>query len=59
MALEWIERLKPRRAILTNMHQDLDYAALAKSLPAGIEPAYDGLSFDVSWTEENATSSAT
>ena len=27
-ALAWIERLKPRRAILTNLHADLDYEAL-------------------------------
>jgi phosphoribosyl 1,2-cyclic phosphate phosphodiesterase len=47
MALEWIERFRPRRAILTNMHQDLDYATLAGSLPPGVEPAHDGLSFDL------------
>lgn len=45
-ALAWIERAKPRRAILTNMHIDLDYEDLAKQLPAGVEPAYDGLRFD-------------
>jgi phosphoribosyl 1,2-cyclic phosphate phosphodiesterase len=44
-ALEWIERLKPRRAILTNMHIDLDYEALKAELPAGVEPAVDGLRF--------------
>jgi phosphoribosyl 1,2-cyclic phosphate phosphodiesterase len=43
--LEWIARLKPRRAILTNLHIDLDYATLAAELPAGVEPAYDGLRF--------------
>lgn len=42
-ALEWIARVKPRRAILTNMHIDLDYATLLKELPEGVEPAYDGL----------------
>ncbi len=42
-ALEWIERLKPRRAILTNMMGDLDYAALQARLPPHVEPAYDGL----------------
>jgi len=40
--LEWIARLRPRRALLTNMHIDLDYAALLARLPHGIEPAYDG-----------------
>ena len=42
-ALDWIERVKPRRAILTNLHIDLDYAELASRLPPGVEPAYDGL----------------
>jgi len=45
--LAWIERVKPRRAFLTNMHIDLDYAELARRLPAGVEPAYDGLTLDV------------
>ena len=30
-ALAWIERVKPRRAILTNLHSDLDYEALRGS----------------------------
>lgn len=41
-ALEWIERLKPQQALLTNMHIDLDYLALKARLPTGVEPAYDG-----------------
>ncbi len=44
--LEWIARVKPKRAILTNMHIDLDFNALVKSLPTGVEPAYDGLRFE-------------
>jgi phosphoribosyl 1,2-cyclic phosphate phosphodiesterase len=44
--LAWIERLKPRRAILTNLHIDLDYETLKAELPAGVEPAYDGLRFE-------------
>jgi len=43
--LSWIERLKPERAILTNMHVDLDYEALRAKLPKGVEPAYDGMRF--------------
>jgi phosphoribosyl 1,2-cyclic phosphate phosphodiesterase len=43
-ALDWIARLKPKRAVLTNMHIDLDYASLKARLPAGVEPAYDGWS---------------
>jgi phosphoribosyl 1,2-cyclic phosphate phosphodiesterase len=42
-ALSWIERLKPKRAILTNMHTDLDYDALRQSLPPHVEPGYDGM----------------
>jgi phosphoribosyl 1,2-cyclic phosphate phosphodiesterase len=42
-ALVWIERLRPQRAILTHMHVDLDYTTLRKSLPANVEPAYDGM----------------
>jgi phosphoribosyl 1,2-cyclic phosphate phosphodiesterase len=44
-ALGWIERIKPERAILTNMHIDLDYETLRRALPEGVEPAYDGLTF--------------
>jgi phosphoribosyl 1,2-cyclic phosphate phosphodiesterase len=47
LALEWIARLKPRHAVLTNLHQDLDYETLKASLPDGIEPAYDGLTLTV------------
>ncbi|HEY7851517.1 MAG TPA: MBL fold metallo-hydrolase [Caulobacteraceae bacterium] len=43
MALAWIERVKPRQAILTNMHIDLDYDELARRLPPGVTPAYDGM----------------
>jgi phosphoribosyl 1,2-cyclic phosphate phosphodiesterase len=44
-SLEWIARAKPKRAILTNLHIDLDYHDLAAKLPEGVEPAYDGLVF--------------
>jgi len=42
-ALEWIEKLKPRRAVLTNMHNDLDYATVEAETPDYITPAYDGM----------------
>jgi len=42
-ALSWIDRFKPKRAVLTNMHSDLDYEVLRQSLPAGVIPAYDGM----------------
>ena len=42
-ALVWIERLKPRRAILTNLHADLDYEVLRQELPPQVEPGFDGM----------------
>lgn len=42
-ALAWIRELKPKRAVLTNMHVDLDYRTLKDALPEGVEPAYDGM----------------
>ena len=47
LTLSWIERLKPERAILTHMTWDMDYETLRRSLPAGIEPAYDGMVIEV------------
>jgi phosphoribosyl 1,2-cyclic phosphate phosphodiesterase len=44
--LEWIAQVKPGRAILTNMHIDMDYAKLTAELPEGVEPAFDGLRFE-------------
>lgn len=41
--LDWIARMKPKRAVITNLHVDLDFATLAKELPVDVEPAYDGL----------------
>jgi phosphoribosyl 1,2-cyclic phosphate phosphodiesterase len=45
-ALEWIETMRPRRAILTNLHTDLDYETLRARLPAHVTPAYDGMRVD-------------
>jgi len=44
-ALDWIARIKPTRAILTNLHTDMDYATLRAQLPATVEPAYDRMKF--------------
>ena len=41
--LEAIQRVAPKRAILTHMHTDLDYDTLIGELPDGVEPAYDGM----------------
>jgi phosphoribosyl 1,2-cyclic phosphate phosphodiesterase len=42
-ALAWIDRFKPRRAVITNMHSDLDYEVLRQSLPPNVIPAHDGM----------------
>ncbi|THD76276.1 MBL fold metallo-hydrolase [Thalassobius vesicularis] len=42
-SLEWIERAAPRRAVLTNMHIDLDYQTVMDETPDHIVPAYDGM----------------
>jgi phosphoribosyl 1,2-cyclic phosphate phosphodiesterase len=41
-ALDWIERLRPKRALLTHMDQSMDYRRLLDELPPGVEPAFDG-----------------
>jgi len=45
-AMNFIKLVKPKKAILTNLHIDLDYFKLKKKLPKNIIPAYDGLSFN-------------
>ncbi|KAA9008036.1 MBL fold metallo-hydrolase [Histidinibacterium aquaticum] len=42
-SLDWIEVAAPRKAVLTNMHIDLDYETVAAETPAHVEPAHDGL----------------
>lgn len=46
-ALEWISRMKPKRAILTNLHVDLDYEILKTGLPDNVEPAFDGMKITI------------
>ena len=47
LALEWIARVAPKRAILTHMDTSMDYAGLAAELPAGVEPGYDGIEVEL------------
>ena len=42
-SLEWIARAAPTCAVLTNMHNDLDYDTVAAETPDHIVPAYDGM----------------
>ena len=43
--LEIVKKINPKKTILTNMHNDLDYKKLLKILPNNIIPGYDGLTF--------------
>ncbi|MEM8654948.1 MAG: MBL fold metallo-hydrolase [Pseudomonadota bacterium] len=45
--LDWIAQVKPKRAILTNMHIDLDYDTVLNETPDHIEPAYDGMTLKI------------
>lgn len=42
-AIAWIERLKPRHAVLTHLNHLTDYDEVARRCPPGVEPGYDGL----------------
>ena len=45
-AINFVNIVKPKNTILTNLHIDLDYFDLKKKLPKKIIPAFDGLSFN-------------
>lgn len=45
--LEWIERVAPKRAILTHMSVRMDYAAVDAATPDHVEPGFDGLTVDL------------
>ncbi len=45
--LELIKIFSPKKAILTNLHGDLDYNELNKKLKKNIIPAYDGLTLNL------------
>lgn len=46
-SLAWINRMKPRRGILTNMHLDLDYATVMAETPETVVPAHDGMTIEL------------
>mgnify|MGYP006272732681 CR=1 FL=1 len=43
LALRWVERLRPRRTVLTHMGPGMDWAWMRANLPPGVEPAFDGM----------------
>jgi len=56
--LQWIARVRPRRAVLTHMGTDMDWAWLAEHLPAGVEAGYDGMVLEVTPAASTAASPA-
>ena len=42
-SLEWIEKSGVKKAVITNMHIDMDYETLTNELPNNVEPAFDGM----------------
>ena len=44
--LNWIKTIRPKMAILTNMHTDLDYEKVDLETPKNVSPAYDGLTLE-------------
>lgn len=45
--LEWIERLAPKKAVLTHMHIPLDYETVRSETPDHVEPAFDGMVLEI------------
>ncbi len=45
--LAYIADLKPRRALLTHMGHQFKHSELCRTLPEGVEPAYDGLQLEI------------
>ena len=43
--LQLVDIIKPKKTILTNMNNEIDYNEVKKLLPKNVIPAYDGLSF--------------
>jgi phosphoribosyl 1,2-cyclic phosphate phosphodiesterase len=46
-ALDYVRRLRPRRALLTHISHDIEHAATSKLLPDNVEIAFDGLSVEI------------
>lgn len=42
--LDWIARAQVKRAVLTNLHLDLDFNTLKAAVPSNVEVAFDGWS---------------
>lgn len=51
LTLDWITRAAPARAVITNMHLDMDYATLCAELPPHVTPAFDGMTLTLDLPE--------
>ncbi len=45
--VSWIEKINPGKALITNMHVDLDYQFVDKNTPENVTPCHDGLTFTI------------
>lgn len=51
-SLAWTQKIAPKQAVFTNLHNDLDYRMLAAELPDHIAPAFDGMRLDLAEISE-------
>ncbi len=54
--LTWVDRVRPRRTILTHMGTDMDWAWMAANLPSGVEAGYDGMVLEITPAASTAAS---
>ena len=47
VVLEWVERLGPKRVVLTHLNHHMDYRALTTQLPEGVQPGIDGMTLQI------------
>ena len=46
-AIEWINKIHPKKAYLTHLGSELDYDTLCQKLPKNIRPVYDGMTIKI------------
>jgi phosphoribosyl 1,2-cyclic phosphate phosphodiesterase len=51
-SLAWIDRIGPKRAVLTHLHIPMDYDTVNAQTPERIVPAHDGLVLEVPFPED-------
>jgi phosphoribosyl 1,2-cyclic phosphate phosphodiesterase len=52
-ALNWIDRIKPRRAFFTHIAHELEHAKTQATLPAHVRLAYDGLRIPIELAKDS------